>query len=234
MRYGESIALAPTNLTCPDGRVTALLGSSGCGKSTVLRLILGLLRPTSGEVRVGGELVTPANVMTIRHRTGYVVQDGGLFPHLTARQNVALLADHLGRDKQQTHARAEELADLVRLPRDLLSRYPAELSGGQRQRVGLMRALALDPPLLLLDEPMGALDPLVRAELQTDLRELFQSLGKTVVLVTHDLREAEYLADSVALMHQGEVIQAGPMAELRERPATPFVTRFLSAFGDHL
>ena len=229
-RYGEAVALHPTDLTCPAGAVTALLGSSGCGKSTVLRLILGLLWPTAGEIRVGGEPVTPATVQALRHRTGYVVQDGGLFPHLTAFGNVALLPNHLGRDQSRTRARAAELAELVRLPSSLLDRYPAELSGGQRQRVGLMRALALDPPLLLMDEPMGALDPLVRAELQADLRELFRALGKTVVLVTHDLREAELLADGVTLLHEGRVVQTGAMRELRETPATPFVTRFLSAF----
>ncbi len=227
--YGPTVALRPTTLAFARGQVTALLGPSGCGKSTLLRLILGLLWPTRGEIAIDGRPLNPATVTSVRHRTGYVVQEGGLFPHLTARENVTLLAGHLHKPRDETNARVTELAALVRLPADLLDRYPAELSGGQRQRVGLMRALVLDPPVLLLDEPMGALDPLVRADLQADLRGIFRRLQKTVVLVTHDLREAAILAENVVLMADGAVVQRGPLAELEAAPATPFVTRFLDA-----
>src|SRR5262249_11102178 len=151
------------------------------------------------RVLVGGTPVVPETALSIRRRTGYVIQDGGLFPHLSARDNAALLARHLGWTEDRVGARLEELAALVRLDPAILGRYPAELSGGQRQRVGIMRALMLDPDLLLLDEPMGALDPMVRARLQEDMKRIFAGLGKTVLLVTHDLVEAAYLGDEVAL-----------------------------------
>jgi osmoprotectant transport system ATP-binding protein len=160
---------------------------------------------------------------------GYVVQDGGLYPHLTASQNVALPADAHGWPPAKTRARAAELGAMVGLDDSSLRLYPRELSGGQRQRVGLMRALVLDPPLLLLDEPLGALDPIVRAELQAQLGRLFAGLGKTVVLVTHDIREAALLGSTITLMTAGRIVQQGAFADLVERPATPFVTQFLTA-----
>lgn len=221
-------ALQPTTLTIPTGQVTALIGPSGCGKTTLLKTILGLVTPDSGAIRVGDTPVTPATVRDVRLRIGYVVQDGGLFPHLTARDNVTLMARQLRRDG--IPQRTEELARLVRLPPGAIDRYPAELSGGQRQRVGLMRALMLDPPTLLLDEPMGALDPLVRVDLQADLKAIFRDLGKTVVLVTHDLTEAAVLGDQIVLMKDGVIVQSGSLADLEERPADPFVTRFLRAY----
>ena len=168
-------------LSIPDAMVTALIGPSGCGKSTLLRLILGLILPTSGSVFVGGKPVDASTAQELRRQSGYVIQDGGLFPHLTAEENVTLMARHLG-----WAVDLGKLAELVRLPVDVLRRYPGELSGGQKQRVGLMRALALSPQLLLLDEPLGALDPLVRSSLQQDLKGIFQSFGQTVVLVTHE------------------------------------------------
>ena len=170
-----------------------------------------------------------ATARAVRLRTGYVIQDGGLFPHLTARGNVTLLARHLGWDRPRIEARVAELAELTRFPADGLDRHPRQLSGGQRQRVGLMRALMLDPAALLLDEPLGALDPLVRADLQTELRDIFRSLGKTVVLVTHDLGEATFFADRVVLLRDGRVVQEGSPADLWHRPADPFVTRFVQA-----
>jgi osmoprotectant transport system ATP-binding protein len=227
--YGQTVALRPTTLSFPAGRTTVLIGPSGCGKSTLLRLLLGLIWPDTGEVRFDGERLDRDNVRGVRLRTGYVVQDGGLFPHLTSRDNVALVACQLGWVRERIANRVAELAVLVRLPVDALDRYPAQLSGGQRQRVGLMRALMLDPPVLLLDEPMGALDPLVRAELRADLKVIFRDLGKTVVLVTHDLSEAAILADRVVLLRDGAVVQEGPMAELESDPADPFVTRFIQA-----
>jgi len=160
---------------------------------------------------------------------GYVVQDGGLYPHLTAYQNVALPAEAHGWPSAQTRARADELGAMVGLDGDNLRAYPRELSGGQRQRVGLMRALVLDPPVLLLDEPLGSLDPIVRAELQGQLGRLFAALGKTVVMVTHDIREAALLGSTITLMTAGRIVQQGAFADLVERPASPFVTQFLTA-----
>ena len=222
-------ALRPTTLYVPAGRTTALIGPSGCGKTTLLKLLLGLVTADTGTVRFDGQPVTPATVRAVRLRVGYVVQDGGLFPHLSARDNVELMARRLGRPAAAVAARVAELATLVRLPADALDRFPGQLSGGQRQRVGLMRALMLDPPALLLDEPMGALDPLVRADLQTDLRDIFRGLAKTVVLVTHDLGEAAVLADLLVLLRDGVIVQSGTLADLAERPADAFVGRFLNA-----
>jgi osmoprotectant transport system ATP-binding protein len=228
-RFGGRAALGPIDLVAESGRNTVLIGPSGCGKSTLLRLFNGLLRPESGAVLFDGEEVAPATVQAMRRRMGYVIQDGGLFPHLTARGNAALLADHLGWGRPRIDARVAELAALVRLPEELLARYPAQLSGGQKQRVSLMRGLMLDPEVLLLDEPLGALDPIVRSELQEDLRGIFRSLGKTVVLVTHDIGEAWYFGDELVLLRDGQVVQRGTLDDLMDRPADPFVTRFLHA-----
>jgi len=227
--YGGAVALHPTDLNFASGQTTALIGPSGCGKSTSLRMIVGLMAPSTGTVLFGGEAVGPANVVTLRRRMGYVIQDGGLFPHLTAEGNALLLARHLKRPEAESRQRLTELCELTRFPADALGRYPAELSGGQRQRVSLMRALMLKPEALLLDEPLGALDPLVRASLQTDLRDIFRELKQTVVLVTHDLAEAAYLADHIVLMESGRIAQEGTIGDLKERPATPFVTQFLNA-----
>jgi osmoprotectant transport system ATP-binding protein len=228
-RLGGREVLHPTDLDVPAGRTTVLLGPSGCGKSTLLRLMLGLLWPDDGQVRFDGRPLAPGDVLAARRRMGYVVQDGGLFPHLTAAGNAALVARFLGWPDARVTARLDELAALARLPPEFLGRYPAQLSGGQRQRVGLMRALMLDPTVLLLDEPLGALDPMVRAELQTDLRQVFRALGKTVVLVTHDLAEAAFFADAVVLLRDGRVVQRGRLADLARAPAEPFVTQFIAA-----
>ena len=227
--YGSVVALAPTSLTIEDGRTTVLIGPSGCGKSTMLRLMNGLIRPDAGTVRFGGRDLTPANVIELRHHMGYVIQDGGLFPHLSAHDNIALLARHLKWDDRRIRERIEELAALTQFPRDGLSRYPAQLSGGQRQRVSLMRALMLDPDVLLLDEPLGALDPMIRAGLQDDLREIFRALRKTVVMVTHDLGEAAFFGDTIVLMRDGRIVQRGTLSELSDSPADAFVTRFIRA-----
>lgn len=228
-RYGDKVALAPTTLVVPEHRRLALIGPSGCGKSTLVRLVLGLIEPDAGRVVVEGLTVGPKTVIGIRRRIGYVVQDGGLFPHLTGRGNVALLAGHLGWARERVEARVAELAALVRLEPALLGRYPSEMSGGQRQRVGIMRALMLDPPILLLDEPMASLDPLVRSRLQKDLGGIFAELGKTVLLITHDLGEAALLAEEIVLLRAGAVIQRGTMQDLVDAPADPFVREFVEA-----
>lgn len=227
--YGTTQALRPTTVAFADGQTTVLIGPSGCGKTTLLRLLNGLLTPDTGTIYFEDTPLTAANARTTRHRMGYVIQEGGLFPHLTARDNVALLARHLGWAAARIDARLAELAGLVQLPMDRLADYPAQLSGGQRQRVGLMRALMLDPAVLLLDEPLGALDPMIRADLQADLRRIFQQLQKTVVLVTHDLGEAAYFADTILLMRDGAIVQQGTFRDFTERPAEAFVTAFVQA-----
>ena len=230
MRFGDVVALDSTSLQIAAGQTTVLIGPSGCGKSTILRLIIGLLMPTSGTVEFEGAPVSQNNILTLRRRMGYVIQDGGLFPHLTAAQNVTLMARHLHiLQEDEIQEKLNELCELTRFPQEGLARYAVELSGGQRQRVSLMRALALDPDVLLLDEPLGALDPMVRASLQTELKEIFSRLGKTVILVTHDMAEAGYIADSIVLMREGQIIQQGTLDDLRERPADNFVSEFITA-----
>jgi osmoprotectant transport system ATP-binding protein len=224
-RYSSNEGVGPIDLTLAEGSTTVLLGTSGAGKSTLLKLLNGLVRADSGEVLFKGRQLTRES----RLHMGYVVQGGGLFPHLTAAQNVSLVARWLGWDAAKVQKRLEELAGLVRLPVESLRRYPGQLSGGQAQRVGLMRALMLDAPVLLLDEPLGALDPLTRFDLQNDLREVFQRLGKTVAIVTHDLSEAAFFGGTVLLFRAGHVEQQGSIEELVRHPATPFVERFVQA-----
>lgn len=228
-RYGSVQALHPLSIAFAARETTVLIGPSGCGKSTLLRILIGLIRPDSGSVEFDGAVLTPWNLLQIRHRMGYVIQDGGLFPHLTAHENVTLLARHLKWERQKINARVAELAALTQFPADALDRYPIQLSGGQRQRVSLMRALMLDPDVLLLDEPLGALDPLIRADLQADLRDIFARLEKTVVMVTHDIGEAGFFARTIALMQEGRIIQQGSLQDLVQAPADPFVTRFINA-----
>lgn len=206
-----------------------MIGESGCGKSTLLRVVLGLVATAGGSLRISGREAGWDDVLQRRRGIGYVIQDGGLFPHLTARDNVALVARQLRWDEDRIAARIAELAGLVHLDAAMLNRFPLQLSGGQRQRVGLMRALMLDPPLLLLDEPLGALDPITRSKLQSDLRELFALLGKTVVLVTHDMAEASFLAERIVLLRHGRVEQEGGARELWERPASDYVSEFVQA-----
>jgi osmoprotectant transport system ATP-binding protein len=227
--YGAQLALAPTTLEFAAGRTTVLIGPSGCGKSTLLRMIVGTVRPDSGRVAIDAELLTAANLERCRHRIGYVIQDGGLFPHLTSAGNVTLLARHLRRDPVWISERISALAALVRIPSTLLERFPRDLSGGQRQRVSLMRALMLDPPVLLLDEPLGALDPVTRFGLQDELKRIFSELGKTVVLVTHDMSEAAYFGDTLVLLKEGRVLQEGAVGDLLDRPADAYVREFIRA-----
>jgi osmoprotectant transport system ATP-binding protein len=228
-QFGPVCALQSIDLHIAKAETTVLIGPSGCGKSTILRLINGLLQPTSGTIEFEGKRVLPANIIELRRRMGYVIQDGGLFPHLTARENVVLLARHLKRPEDEIQRRVTELCELTRFPSEGLNRYPVELSGGQRQRVSLMRALMLKPDVLLLDEPLGALDPMVRSALQTELKSIFQQLKQTVVLVTHDMGEAAYFGNTIVLMKQGRIVQQGSLADLRERPTEPFVREFLNA-----
>jgi len=228
-RYADAVALQPTNLSVERSKTTVLIGPSGCGKSTLLRLIIRLIEPDSGSIEFNGEVIRPDNIDVLRHRIGYVIQEGGLFPHLTALANVVLMARHIGKSQEEMQSRLLEMCALTRFSENLLLRYPLELSGGQRQRVSLMRALMLAPELLLLDESLGALDPLVRASLQKDLKEIFAHLGQTVLFVTHDLAEAIYFGDEIVLMNEGRIVQKGSVTDLRERPADAFVSEFIHA-----
>jgi osmoprotectant transport system ATP-binding protein len=227
--FDDLVALQPLDLEVPKGRTLALIGESGSGKSTVLRLMIGLERPDSGTIRFEGEALTTAGLGAVRRRVGYVIQEGGLFPHLTALGNATLLARHIGWSRARCDARMQELCELTRLDASLLDRFPGELSGGQRQRVALMRALMLDPDVVLLDEPLGALDPIIRHELQDELATIFERLAKTVVLVTHDLAEAAHLAHDLVLLHRGQVVQRGPFEAFRDAPADDYAARFVAA-----
>jgi osmoprotectant transport system ATP-binding protein len=228
-RFGALTALDGISLKLGKAHSLAILGQSGCGKSTLLRLLVGLEQPDSGEVLIDGQRLDPSTLPGLRRRIGYVIQEGGLFPHLTAEQNIGLMARHVGWPESRVKTRVAELAVLARFPSERLSRWPLELSGGQRQRVALMRALMLDPEVVLLDEPLAALDPMIRSELQADLRRIFTTLRKTVVLVTHDVNEAAYIADRIVLLRDGRVLQAGTLNEMEHAPADPFVTQFLNA-----
>jgi len=213
----------------PKGKTVSLIGPSGCGKSTLLRIIMGLIVPDSGEITIDGLHLNESNKLEVRRKMGYVIQNGGLFPHLTARQNICLVSNYLGWDSEKEEDRMKELADLTNISVEILDRKPDQLSGGQAQRISLMRALMLNPKILLLDEPLGSIDPLVRYELQKDLKDIFKKLNKTVLLVTHDLGEAAYLGSSIALMRSGKIIQEGSIKEIVEKPANDFVKQFVTA-----
>jgi len=228
-RYGNVAAVDSVTLNFAAGSVTALVGSSGSGKSTLLRLLLGLEWPDQGKIIFNNATVGPHNVVAIRRACGYVIQSGSLFPHLSAAANLALLPRYLGWTQTAIDARIRELATLVNLDAPMLARYPDELSGGQRQRVALMRALMIDPPVLLLDEPLGALDPIIRHQLQDELLKIFSAIAKTVIVVTHDLAEAAFLAPRLILMRSGRVVQDGSLQDFRECPADDFVSRFVAA-----
>jgi len=227
--YAGRTVLRDIDLDVRAGKTTVLIGPSGCGKSTLLRLMIGLITPDTGTVIFKDKPIEPHSVLALRRKMGYVIQDGGLFPHLTAERNVTLMARYLGWEWQRIRQRVDELRELTHLPADALDRYPIQLSGGQRQRVGLMRASMLDPELLLLDEPLGALDPMIRADLQFDLSEIFRSLRKTVVLVTHDIGEAAFFGDAIVLLRNGQIVQQGTVYQLMHEPADLFVSSFFRA-----
>ena len=227
--YGAIPALRDLDLKIQAEHTTVLIGPSGCGKSTLLRVMIGLIWPDYGQVLIDGTPVTAANALSLRRKIGYVIQDGGLFPHLSARDNVALMGRYLDWHEDRIEKRLAELSELTQFPLDGLNRYPVQLSGGQKQRVALMRALLLDPDVILLDEPLGALDPMIRSELQNDLRRIFQTLRKTVVMVTHDIGEAGFFGDAIVLLRSGSIVQQGSLVDLVRSPADPFVTQFINA-----
>jgi osmoprotectant transport system ATP-binding protein len=221
-------AVSSLSLDIDEGSIVVLIGPSGCGKTTTLRMINRLIEPTSGRIEINGEDVTQRPVADLRREIGYVIQQVGLFPHLSIAGNIATVPRMLGWGKQRIADRIEELADLVGLEPSLLDRYPDELSGGQQQRVGVARALAADPPVLLMDEPFGAVDPIVRTRLQDELLELQARVGKTIVLVTHDIDEALKIADRIALLNVGGILEQWSTAdELLAQPANEFVEAFI-------
>jgi len=225
---GRSV-LAEVNLTVPKGATHALIGSSGSGKTTLLRITLGLTPFDQGYVKINGQALLSFTQVEWADRIGYVPQDGGLFPHISGRNNVALIAKVRGWNKSKIDARVEELRRVVDLDAEILTRFPREMSGGQKQRVAIMRAAMMDPAVMLLDEPMAALDPLIRRALQRELKSIFQRLGKTVLLVTHDLGEAVYLAEQITMLHDGRVLQTGTYRDLLLSPANAFVSQFVNA-----
>src|ERR1700731_4270929 len=227
--FEDRTVLADVNVTVPKGATHALIGSSGSGKTTLLRITLGLIPFDKGYVKINDHALLSFTPVEWADRIGYVPQDGGLFPHISGFHNVSLIAKLRRWQRQKITERVEELRKLVELDPAVLRRFPFEMSGGQQQRVAIMRAAMKDPQVMLLDEPMAALDPLIRRSLQQELKSIFQRLNKTVLLVTHDLGEAVYLAEQITLLHEGRVVQTGSYAELVRHPADPFVTLFINA-----
>ncbi len=224
--YGDVVAIDRLDLDIAESEFFTLLGPSGSGKTTTLRVIAGFEQPDEGHVELGGVDVT--RVPPFERDVNTVFQDYALFPHMSVQDNVEYGLRVKGMSRRERRVKAQEVLERVRLPQ-VASRKPLQLSGGQRQRVALARAIVNSPSVLLLDEPLGALDPMIRSELQTDLKRIFAELGKTVVLVTHDLGEAAFLGDELVLMSAGRIVQRGPLAQLVSSPADPFVTRFLDA-----
>jgi osmoprotectant transport system ATP-binding protein len=221
--------LADVNLIVPKGATHALIGSSGSGKTTLLRITLGLIPFDQGYVKINDQALLSFTPVEWADRIGYVPQDGGLFPHITGKNNVALIAKLRGWRKSRIDDRVEELRKVVDLDPEILTHFPREMSGGQKQRVSIMRAAMMDPAVMLLDEPMAALDPLIRRSLQQELKSIFQRLGKTVLLVTHDLGEAVFLAEQITMLHEGRMVQTGTYRDLLLHPANPFVSQFINA-----
>lgn len=229
VKRAGSFVLGPVNLDLGATSSVSLVGPSGAGKSTILRILVGLTTPDEGKALVAGESMTSASAQRLRRRIGYVIQDGGLFPHLPARENVAIMARHVGWRSGRVARRVEELGAMLRLDTRVLDTYPRHLSGGERQRVALMRALFLDPDVLLLDEPLGALDVLVRAQLQQEVRAIIRDRHKTALLVTHDLREAALLTDRIAVLRDGRIVAQGAVGSLLNDASDPFVAQFVNA-----
>jgi osmoprotectant transport system ATP-binding protein len=227
--FEDRSVLEDVTLSVPKGATHALIGSSGSGKTTLLRITLGLIPFDQGYVKINEQALLSFTQVEWADRIGYVPQDGGLFPHISARNNVALIARMRGWPKSRIDARVEELRRVVDLDAEILTHFPREMSGGQKQRVAIMRAAMMDPAVMLLDEPMAALDPLIRRSLQRELKSIFQRLGKTVLLVTHDLGEAVYLAERITMLHEGRILQSGTYRDLLLTPANDFVSQFINA-----
>jgi len=225
--YHQKIALKNISLTFQPDKTTAVIGPSGSGKSTLIQLINGLIRPDNGQVSVFDKKINYDNLSELRRRMGYAVQGTGLFPHLTVKKNITLLAVLENWKNDRISKRAEELVNLVNLPADYFNKYPHQLSGGEQQRVGLCRAMMLNPTIFLLDEAFGALDPITRSEIHAEFIKLQKLEARTIILVTHDLREAFKLADQVVILNEGQAEQIGTRKEILESPASKFVKKFV-------
>jgi osmoprotectant transport system ATP-binding protein len=227
-RYNDTTVVEDVSFRVEEGTITVIVGTSGAGKSTLLRMINRLVEPTSGRVLINGQDTLSIPEDDLRHRIGYVIQGYGLFPHRTVAENIATVPRLLGWDRKRIAARVEELLDLYQLDAaEFAGKYPHELSGGQQQRVGVARAVAARPALLLMDEPFGALDSVIRHKAQDDLLTIQRRLGSTIVLVTHDMEEAFHLGDRIAVMDQARLLQYGPPAELLTNPAEEFIERLI-------
>jgi osmoprotectant transport system ATP-binding protein len=223
-----TVAVGNLTMEMASGEITVLLGSSGCGKTTTLRMINRLIEPSSGTIELDGQDLGTMPIHELRRGIGYVIQQAGLFPHRSVADNIATVPKLLGWDKERQRKRSLELIELVGLEQGMADRYPRQLSGGQQQRVGVARALAADPPVLLMDEPFGAVDPVRRGALQQEFKRLQRDLGKTVVFVTHDVDEAVLLGDRIAIMQEGgQIAQLGPPEALLAQPASEFVASFI-------
>ncbi|RQG86950.1 ATP-binding cassette domain-containing protein [Natrarchaeobius halalkaliphilus] len=220
-------AVSDVSFSVPNGETATLVGPSGCGKTTTMKMVNALVEPTSGEVSVAGTSLTEYDPIELRRKVGYVIQDIGLFKHMTIEENVGIVPDIIGWDDDRIETRVTELLELVRLGDEVRTKYPPELSGGQQQRVGVARALAAEPDVMLMDEPFGALDPITREQLQDEFRRIQEGLDVTIVFVTHDIDEALKMGDRVAVMRDGELIQYDPPAELLRNPNDAFVESFL-------
>ena len=217
-------AVDHVSLTVQEGEFVTILGSSGCGKTTLLKMVNHLYEPDSGSIILFGEDISTVDVVKVRRRIGYVIQQIGLFPHYTVADNIATVPKLLGWDKEKIAARVDELLTLVGLdPKEFRDRYPAQLSGGQQQRIGLARALAVDPKIMLMDEPFGAIDSITREKLQDELRSLHREMGKTILFVTHDIEEAFKLGDRVIIMNEGKILQFDTPEAIIRQPADSFV-----------
>lgn len=233
-KFGKTKAVDDVTFEVKEGETLVLLGTSGCGKTTTLKMLNRLLEPDAGEILIAGRDIRRQPAETLRRSIGYVLQNHGLFPHYTVARNIALVPQLLGWDKKRVESRSAELLEKLHLPASCLNSYPNELSGGQQQRVGLARALAADPPILLMDEPFGALDVITRSKIRIEFKQLDELRRKTIIMVTHDVQEAFELGDRICLMDQGRIIQEGTTAELLFNPVNSFVDGFLSEQRLHL
>ena len=224
---GGKKAVDNMNMHIREGEFIVFIGPSGCGKTTTMKMINRLVKPSKGKILINGEDVMEKNIVQLRRSIGYVIQQIGLFPHMTIGENIALVPRLMKKPQEERTKRAEELIDLVNMPREFLDRYPHELSGGQQQRIGVLRALAANPPLILMDEPFGALDPITRDSLQAEFKHLQRELGKTIIFVTHDMDEAIKLADRIVIMKDGHIVQMGTPDEILRNPANEFVRDFI-------